>query len=203
MAGLLLGARVVAGVVMAGSLGLFGAASAHADTTLLPLFDVTNTTGEQTGVFEENGYTVTLAELNGAGIFVQAGFDMEPRYPVSGGQVIITQDGGGDFTFNSIGGDLGYGDSAAFTVQGLLGGVVMGTDTFFPTTDDLASMDASALAGITLDELIITGQRDIVAGVGFGNVSVSSVAPTPEPGSLMLLGSGVAGLATLRRRFVR
>jgi hypothetical protein len=181
------------------------AAGSNLRADLLPLFDLSGlVSGEQTGTFHEDGYTVVLATLNGLGVFANPGIDLEPRCCASGGEVIITHTGGGTFTFNSIGLLEGYGAVPAFLdVQGFLGGVSKGTDVFFGSTPGLVTQLAGApLAGITLDELVITGQRDATAGVGFGNLTVTPGAAVPEPDSIILLVSaiGAAGLVVRKKR---
>ena len=71
--------------VMALAIGTATIGSAQA-STLLPLIDLSNTFGDLSGAFAENGYTVVFAPFNGGNIFNIPGVELAPGRPTTAGR---------------------------------------------------------------------------------------------------------------------
>ncbi len=183
---------------MALAIGTATIGSAQA-STLLPLIDLSNTFGDLSGAFAENGYTVVFAPFNGGNIFNNPGVELAPRTPDNGGQVIITATDMSVFAFVGI--DI-IADSGSpnLTVQGLLNGVTVATDILNTSSGTFVTANAVSLNGLAVDELIITGDRNDTNAVGFANLQVG---PVPEPASIALFLGGAAVLGAARRRQAR
>jgi hypothetical protein len=134
--------------------------------------------------------------------------------------VLEIVEGGGEFNLESL--DFAaYASSGAgsqtLEVEGFLGGSLVGVDQYTlsntknydPSYPNWTTEDASVLAGKNIDELEIVlnaGLRPDFFTEAIDNVVLTAPggpAPVPEPSSLLLLGSGLLGLAgTLKRKFI-
>ena len=132
---------------------------------------------------------------NGAGGSAQ---ELEGFCCSSTGNLDVKRTGGGTFKFTSIDVELEYLSSpATVTLMGYLGGILQATDILV-ASGGYTTSPAVNLAGVIIDEIVVTGQRDFNGGTAFDNLRLENVIPLP--GTLALLAPSLLGLACVRRR---
>ena len=158
-----------------------------------------------TALFTEAGFDIDLISTF-ADDGLPNGTELEPLCCFSSGSATFTRTGGGTFVFTSVDIEQEYfgATPASFLrLEGFLGAVSQGVD-IFTTTGFLvySTRTASVLSGVTIDRLVVTGQRDFDAGIAYDNLVLDeSVTAVPEPASIMLVGGGLLIAARrLRRR---
>ena len=171
-----------------------------AQSAVLTFEGIPGGTGTNFSSSAEAGFDLVVNGLyldtggNGAG---GSANELEGLCCSSAGNLDVKRTGGGTFKFTSIDVELEYDSPATVTLRGYLGGILQATDILV-ASGGYTTSPAVNLAGVIIDEIVVTGQRDNFGGTSFDNLRLENVIPLP--GTLALLAPSLLGLACVRRR---
>ncbi len=192
---------------VAGTCLLAGAAQA----TIITLDLNSLTPGTLSGPITVDGFTITPSGSSGTKIVNVAGTNaLESTDSTFAGGTgdVLTMANGGTFSLVSValaalGGDTGYGINVLNNVTntGLQYGVYNHNSATYagPLSTSFTTYDYSALTTFQNSTAFRLGIVDQNNGEAIQSITVS-YTPAPEPASVAILGSGLAGLGWLRRR---
>jgi hypothetical protein len=220
--------RVGKGVLFSTAVGLLTAALLVSGTPAQALtFDIANTVGHNlvfspggSFVFSDevpgsnNDFHITLQD-GGTGLLGLRG-DIEGTFtyadPHGASSVAVTSPLGAVFTIGDGAGKtfaapIDFVQLTEFNLGpvhlgGIAGSVVLGAATYTGVNTDLLSLANQPAGGIVISFQKVQGNVDLdqLFARGFTTSWSGSVSPTPEPGSLLLLGSGLVGVVAAARR---
>jgi hypothetical protein len=152
-------------------------------------------------LYLEEGADYSGGGANNGTNFLTGGYVATAARP----NLIVTLTGGGAFDLQSI--DLGLGQFTSptdtVTITGYLIGTAVATDTVTLTQSFQTFILPAAFDDISSATLVLADNSNQLSGDG-GYLSADNIvysadgsgpSPTPEPSSLLLLGTGVTGLA--------
>jgi len=114
-------------------------------------------------------------------------------------EITVTRSTPGAFSFSSVDLSTNTAGPSSYTFIGSLGGTTQYTTLGAIANINTFTTTASVLPSLYIDMLTI--RLNPGSGTTSLNVDNIVVAAVPEPGTILLLGSGLVGLGYLRRRF--
>jgi hypothetical protein len=161
--------------------------------TFIGLTNVTvpaNSINNPQATFTAGGGTMGLS---GSAFFNSGAAGSVPLAPIGGGGTALANIQG--IPLKVVGALWQYSANKVFTAMGsALANAISATATAYDNRDAL---------GIGTVQLVATGYALVGAGGSLGNLPVFgtlTLTYTPEPGTLLLLGTGIAGLAVIGRK---
>lgn len=162
-----------------------------------------NYTPESNIGFTYNGFSFSLntsvIDLSSNGSWAQTGPAYSGNYAALNnwhGDIIVTKDGGGIFSFQDLYIRSWYNstNTSSASINGYLNNSSAG-EVRFTMTNSWQNIQANFTA---IDELHIKGGNNFL----MDNITVNSTStsPVPEPTTMLLFGTGVAGLAAVGRK---
>jgi hypothetical protein len=182
--------------IFLGLFGIFVASNVYA--TVIDFDTLGVTSGYYTDTFTEDGYDLVMTDMyidNDSSS--TAHFELESHIGEPLGSSYLTIEAPGLFTFNTIDYETEFGSSSTLYVEGFLGGVSQGMDSFTSMNGaGYETFAASVLAGLSLDALKIYADRGNSRYGAFDTVVLSAV---PLPAAAYMFIPALIGLFGLSR----
>ncbi len=180
---------------------LVTATFAHA-STVIDFDTLSGVNASSFTTYTEGGYTVALSLGN---FMVGTNFgNPVPDIYSSAGTVTLTKNDAGDFNF--LGVDLANARSTPeqYTISGFLGSTLIFQDSGSVTGTGVFNAYDTGFSADQLSSLTIALSGDGQANIDNIGVNPGATSPAPEPGTLLLVASGLAAAAgSVRRRLAR
>ena len=153
--------------------------------------------GSSFSSYTESGFTV---KSYSGSVSIDTSGGSAPYLYATDGAISVKATNGGDFMFTGV--DLSESEPTEdYTITGFLNGLQV-----FTTSGALTSswvLDGTGFSADAINSLVIAVNQDCYTWGNIDNIGVIAgdpSSPVPEPGSLLLLATGLTGVAGLIRR---